>query len=114
MTKTEIAQLRELLAKATPGPWEALESVYHEKSEFHDPVWEGVYDADGVNTEDSWDNCKLIAAAVNNLGPLLSRLEQLEEALELATDALAIHQQGCDSAADVALKQIDHILASNK
>jgi len=88
MTPTDIAALRALVEKATPGPWSAemfgsLLRDAHNKWDgppgcedgidgFHTPGWEG----------DPWVDGDLIAAARNALPSLLDEVEALREALE--------------------------------
>lgn len=58
---------RRLLAKATRGPWEHRAPTADDGA-----VWEGVYDAEGLNVEDSTDDCLLIVWLRNNAEALLA------------------------------------------
>lgn len=82
---TTIAKLRELLERATPGPWESLTPPQHEATSRHGAaVRKGIdgiadvvrVDHLGSSTE---ANAALIAAAVNALPRLLAVAEAAEE-----------------------------------
>jgi hypothetical protein len=87
MTAHSLAHLRELLAKATPGPW---------RSEWNDDtdmvyIWAAGHSHETGGTvadlyNDSFDqaNAALIAAAVNALPGLLARLELAERVVAAA------------------------------
>jgi hypothetical protein len=90
--RAEGAELRESLAKATPGPWRTYEA--HGR-DFTDEGWSEVgIAADGMETVaytaacgfESNDRCDedaaLIVAAVNALPGLLDRLERVEGAAQ--------------------------------
>lgn len=98
MTPADIARLRELLARATPGPWVPK----HAKTVFLDGGAEheirgprGVTIARLYNSGDDArqeTNTSLIAAAVNSLPDLLALVEAQREALENVHEALrAVH-----------------------
>jgi hypothetical protein len=75
---TEIARLRELMAKATPGPWVVSDSAT-------DLVMVLGLDSDGNNLvadEAEIPDADLIASAVNALPALLNRLESAERRAE--------------------------------
>lgn len=76
--QVDVQQLRELLDKATPGPWK-LERSTGDELNFVGIEW----DARGWWAKDSTlltePNAALIVAAVNGLPGLLARLDALEE-----------------------------------
>ena len=79
ITHEKIAELRRLLEKATPGPYEGrfLSRVYAVARRFAD--LEGIIF--GVPAAQDWHDCELMAEAVNALPALLDRVAELERDL---------------------------------
>lgn len=92
-TTTLIAELREKLAKATPGPWEAREAPdgYFQDMNIIRPdglaVACAVMNGDITRTE-TWDNASLIVAAINALPTILDTLESQRREIEWMREAL--------------------------
>ncbi len=68
-----IKELRALLAKATPGPYQGrfLHRVFESARNDSAILW-------GTKPEQDWDDCELMAEAVNNLLTLLDAAEKAE------------------------------------
>ncbi len=88
---TNTEQLRELLAKATPGPWKIQDGCSWRRIGTDrgdgNVLCPTNHSGDGhpdltANGGDTYANLKLIVAAVNALPALLSELEQLRSELE--------------------------------
>lgn len=101
MTKDDLDKLRELLAKATPGPWEYRPDKYDDWGFIRGPEVERSYgrakmvvalSRDGPDEKDHSEhrrdgtdpyeaNGRLIVAAVNALPSLIGRIDMLEKGL---------------------------------
>lgn len=89
-------RLRELLVKATKGPWlicrsyfNNVETGYHITGPEHGsvfPICRKQYET-GESNEQAQANAALIVEAVNSLPALLDALEEVEEYLEQRADA---------------------------
>lgn len=117
MTAPDLDALKELLAKATPGPWKI--SLTDDTSIINADRRE-VCTADGdYNSPDDWPlmeaNAALIVAAVNSLPALLSERDALRAGLEHlanASDAVGIQYfDSDDMAAEPAEMQLATIAA---
>jgi hypothetical protein len=86
MSPEKIAKLRELLAKATPGPWTFpnLEAEYTSGFEFYGRDDEKIMGASGhwSTDEPSDDDARLIVEAINALPELLDAVAPVEPAGE--------------------------------
>lgn len=86
------AELRALVAKATPGPWTCFYKSKYDEWHVGVPMagssmkW-GIFD-DGIRTDNPEADARLIVAAVNALPALLDRLEAAERDAELLRGAL--------------------------
>lgn len=76
---TDLARLRELLAAATPGPWETAERSDTINVQAGQRAVARCQRKAGV-----WRDAALIVAAVNALPALLDRIEALERVAEAA------------------------------
>lgn len=94
---TDIAALRELLASASPGPWEhvRVRPMQHEVFTADDGVC-----VEGGAAISTWHaaDARLIAAAVNALPAALDETEQLRGEVERLRDGL-VASQGAESKA---------------
>lgn len=72
----KLSEMRELVSKATPGPWKS----FHRLPDHECPTsWEV-----GVTPADIWEyDAKLIAAMRNNIEKLLDVAEQVKKCLDL-------------------------------
>ncbi|MES2173895.1 MAG: hypothetical protein V4523_08095 [Pseudomonadota bacterium] len=115
MTDTTIAELRELLAKATAGPYDHMEGMgivralrgdvaiplFETRTPWHDPqhgaptvrlAGRVIFRAnsEGAKTSEAlgreWNNAALVAAALNALPALLDRVEVGEDILQRLHD----------------------------
>lgn len=85
MADIDLDSLRAVMAQRTPGEW----AVDHYYSEIHDG---GGF---RIAILAKRDDCAAIVAAVNAIGPLLERVEELEVQLAAAADHLAcVHPIG--------------------
>lgn len=118
------SKLRELEAKATPGPWEFKDTTKRQSSVFGDTWFQ--YEVNGPerfddNGNDSnfyhrsekYGDAAFIAEARNTIPKLLQVIDLMQEALDLYEEALKdIHEHfygdGCDTA-DEALKRAKEI-----
>lgn len=97
---TDIKALRELLAKATPGPW------FDQSNEDYPGANHKIRPIDNISEWPAFGeiasagphNAALIVAAVNNAPALLDRIEALEALNERLREALA-GLLACDEAA---------------
>ena len=108
-------ELRELLEKATPGAWAyelngPKESYWRPLLDFYRPLETG-----NERAVTGWPegrlciaepDAALIVAAVNNLPALLDRIEALEEAVTVTTDALEKAFCHDETSADALLQEI--------
>ena len=85
---TDLARLRELLGKATPGEWLSFEKHKYNESHVSVPIAGSTMKLalfeNGIPTRNHADS-KLIAAMKNALPALLTELEQYRNAEVLAT-----------------------------
>jgi hypothetical protein len=88
--RVDVQQLRDLLDKATPRPWE-LTARYGDMGDYTGMVNAGAMRV--ANVYDDEANAALIVAAVNSLPALLARLDALEEVAE-ASDMIHAHGPG--------------------
>lgn len=99
ITDEELAELRELEAKATPGEWEV-----HEVTDYDEVISRGmmVKGGRGINRGEEFelfgeDDAALIVALRNALPSLLARIEQLErenKELRSLVERSAVEQRG--------------------
>lgn len=95
ITKNQIEELRTLLEKASPGPWNAD----IDDPETENPMWTGkfytdahrgtwcTYGADETEVQHV-HNARLVAASVTLLPSLLDNIEKLSESLKQAVDVI--------------------------
>lgn len=115
ITPEEIARLRALEAKATPGPWKALNQSYRMR------VYEVFAGGKNVCTastccEDGMDekDCNLIASSRNALPRLLDEVERLRADLREALALLRLWSEEMGFMSDERYRRRDALLARNK
>ena len=86
VTLKQVQAWRELAEAATPGPWRHLhgdspEGCPHGELE-PNGCWEGVYDTNEMNVEDSSGNCAFIAAARTAVPALCAALDEARAEVE--------------------------------
>lgn len=113
---TDIAKLRELLAKATPGPWDAMNTFAEQGVEIWDggpgdmPIARLAYRYPKVPGRDAHPDAALIVALHNAAPALLDEVEALRlhresanaQCRELAKEADALRAEREQRAAEVA------------
>jgi hypothetical protein len=114
---TDFTHIRELLAKATPGPWEWRTDQFQPHVEHQWTISPGVLAADYSNGTPGGDeidraNAALITALRNNAEAMLDRIEKLEAVAEAARICVKGHVsviRQADAEHDVrkALKALD-------
>ena len=105
MSKADRARLRELLGKATPGPWECDDyGVDFPGARYGEVAY--VLSKTRGRFEATSDNAALIVAAVNALPALLDRIDALEAGLRSVIDAADsfCDEEGYEVAGQVKLR----------